>query len=62
VGEGTGLGLSICHGIVTSFGGAISVESTVGSGSVFRVSLPVMRQVAETAVPLPARMLKRTGS
>ncbi len=40
VGIGTGLGLSICHGIVTRLGGAIEVESQLGAGSTFRVSLP----------------------
>ncbi len=39
VGTGTGLGLSICHGIVTSFGGRMEVESTVGRGSTFRIIL-----------------------
>jgi len=41
VGEGNGLGLSICHALVTSFGGTIEAESTLGRGSTFRVLLPV---------------------
>jgi PAS domain S-box-containing protein len=39
-GVGTGLGLSVCHGLVTAFGGEITVESQRGRGTTFRVLLP----------------------
>jgi PAS domain S-box-containing protein len=39
-GEGTGLGLWICSGILSALGGEIRVDSEIGRGSTFRVTLP----------------------
>jgi signal transduction histidine kinase len=41
--HGTGLGLSITYGIVEKLGGAISVDSRVGAGTRFTVTLPARR-------------------
>ena len=41
IGQGTGLGLPVVHGIVTSHGGSIKVESKVNQGTRFEIQLPV---------------------
>jgi PAS domain S-box-containing protein len=40
-GQGTGLGLSIANDIMNRHHGALSVNSVVGQGSTFRLSLPI---------------------
>ncbi len=51
VGTGAGLGLSICHGIVTSLGGQITVESTEGHGTRVRVVLPACAERPSPSEP-----------
>jgi CheY-like chemotaxis protein len=55
---GTGLGLSVVHGIVTSCGGRITVESTPGKGTRFDAWFPVAKEGEAEA---PRGALERTG-
>ena len=51
VGEGTGLGLAVCRSVVTSMGGDITVESQMGRGTTFRITLPAF---SSTDAQVPA--------
>jgi PAS domain S-box-containing protein len=54
-GEGTGLGLSIVHGIVTALGGEIRVESELGKGATFTITLPTREELGRPASVRPGR-------
>jgi two-component system NtrC family sensor kinase len=51
-GRGTGLGLAIAYGVVKMHCGDIVADSTVGKGTTFTITLPVVQEQLETAPPV----------
>lgn len=49
--RGVGLGLAICRELVETMGGKLSVESEIGIGSAFTISLPSAGAEVELAAP-----------
>ena len=54
---GIGMGLAVSHGIISHHGGNISVESEEGKGTIFTVTLPLVKHLQEVPMPLGAKML-----
>jgi two-component system NtrC family sensor kinase len=50
IGRGTGLGLAVCYGILTEHGGSLDVQSTVGTGTTFTITLPAIKLHEESTV------------
>jgi signal transduction histidine kinase len=66
-GAGTGLGLATVYGAVQQNGGTITVDSTLGEGSTFRIFLPMVdvdRSAARSSDPVlvPASSRARGGT
>ncbi len=55
---GTGLGLSTSHGIISSHGGAIEINSVEGAGTTVRLYLPIHRDAGQFA---PDRVPAKRG-
>jgi two-component system NtrC family sensor kinase len=53
--KGTGLGLWLSQRIVQDHGGTIAVESTVGKGTTFAITLPMISEPAAARVAPPAQ-------
>jgi two-component system NtrC family sensor kinase len=52
-GKGVGLGLAVVYGIIQAHDGDIDVQSTVGMGTVFTVSLPLATPDSAAEIPMP---------
>lgn len=60
-GQGTGLGLAAVYGTVSAHGGRLRVESGVGRGTTFFISLPLCRDEEDRRDAAPAPVVEGRG-
>jgi len=61
-GSGTGLGLSMVHDIISKHNGYINVESTPGTGTIFKIFLPIPHEIPEFSADKKSEIIRGTGS
>jgi two-component system NtrC family sensor kinase len=62
VGKGTGLGLSVSYGIIQQHGGTLEVQSDLGRGTTFTISLPLAHVAESDGAPAAERAVAGTDT